>query len=782
VLQITTPPRSDSKTDTWISVYGPAVSLLSLGTLGFFYVLALFSALCLAGRELDLAVFLSCVLVLPLVCGTIYADLLRPSAKSWGPVAESINVWTVVLALIALTAVSLTKRLLAAGPAFWTTSASTVVLATLGIHVLAIASLLWWQLGSTGCRQVPKWAVEFARSAALQISMLAAVFFITVVALFRLEPGRFQLKRYPLLAGFDSSFALIGACALLAAATLLFRLEASLERRNQRALARIRRMTLLAATVLTCGLYFDFLFHSDPLHYLTNIGPALHLLHGGILMVDTFSQYGPGPVVATLLGFRIAPISFGTANVVVQLFNLAFYIGFLACLYRMTSRKLPALLLGLFAIGFMWALWAWGEWSLNGAPSVLGFRYLPPLLMVLALSLMQAPNRWSFFTAFATFFAGLWSLEALVGTLAIHLLFLLMEDLRERAYRRLPFDALTAILPAGAAILVMIGATEVWAKSLPDFGGYLGFFKHYNALSSYWGIAADGLFWGWVPLLLAYFLVMAAAWLRVVDPKNRLLPLDDHQLFHRYVPMAGLLAITGAYYASRAVDFTVASALLPFCAIAIPAGLDMASLYQVKRWPGIIIASIPILAVLWAFTHSLFVLYSTGPRYYSFAIHECRDKGHCTPRSLAHTAQERLRHRLWLEQPGADRRGIVKQAVDLSEHWAADREKLVMLDPGAPSLTAFMNDVALMHGGKWHLWPLSLTFSDELNAVLREKILASPVKLTDGDVVIIRKDEEALGPLEKGILQKVRSSSTLCTLPGEATDVAAYRVSLTGAC
>jgi hypothetical protein len=124
--------------------------------------------------------------------------------------------------------------------------------------------------------------------------------------------------------------------------------------------------------------------------------------------------------------------------------------------------------------------------------------------------------------------------------------------------------------------------------------------------------------------------------------------------------------------------------------------------------------------------------------------------------------------------------------VDLSERWAADREKLVMLlgpmDPGAPSLTAVMNEVALMHGGKWHLWPLSFTFSDELNAVLREKILASPVKLTDGDVVIIRKDEEALGPLEKGILQKVRSSSTLCALPGEATEVAAYRVSLTGAC
>lgn len=787
MLQITTPPHSHTERDTWISVYGPTTSLLSLGTLGFFYALILFSMLGLAGRELDLALFLTCVLVLPLVCAAIYTYLLRPGlAKSWAPLAESINIWTVVLALITLTAVSLIKRFLSAGPAFWTASASTVVLVILAIHVIAIASLLCWHLGSAGRRKAPQWAVGFAQLRTLQVSTFAAVFFITVVALFRIEPDRFQPKRYPLLAGFDSAFALIGACALLIAVALLFRREAALERRNQRALARIQQMALLATAVLTCGLYFDFSFHGDPLHYLANIGPALHLLHGGILMIDTFSQYGPGPIVATMLGFKVGPVSFGTANLIVQLFNLAFYVVFLACLYRMTSRKLSALLLGLLAIGLVWAMWSWGEWSLNGAPSILGFRYLPSSLMVLALSVMQPPSRWSFFTASATFFSGLWSLEALAGTLAIHLLFLLMVDLRERAYLRLPFDALTAIVPAGAAVLFTIGVTEIWGKGLPDFGAYLSFFISYNTLSSFWGIAADGLFWGWVPMLLAYFLVMAAAWLCLVDPKKRLFPLDDHQLFYHYVPMAGLLAIMSAYYAGRAVDFTITPALLPFCAIAIPAGLETASLYRAKRWPAIIIALIPILAVLWALTYSLFALYSNGPRYYSFAIHECRDQGHCTPSSLWQTAQERLRDRLWLDQPGADDKGIVKQAVQLSERWAADREKLVMLlghmNPGAPTLTTVMSEVALMHAGKWHLWPLSLIFSDELNAALREKILASPVRLTEGDVVIVRKDEETLGRLEKGILQKVRSSATLCTLPSEAIDVAAYRVSLTGAC
>jgi hypothetical protein len=205
----------------------------------------------------------------------------------------------------------------------------------------------------------------------------------------------------------------------------------------------------------------------------------------------------------------------------------------------------------------------------------------------------------------------------------------------------------------------------------------------------------------------------------------------------------------------------------------------MASLYRAKRWAAIVIASIPILAVLWSFTYSFFVLYSNGSRFYSFAIHECRDKGHCTPRSLAHTAQERLRDRLWLDRPGADDKGIVKQAVHLSERWAADREKLVML---LGHMTSGFGEVALMHTSKWHLWPLSVLVSDELNKALREKILASPVKLREGDVVIIRKDEETLGALEKAILQKLRLTSTLCALPEESSEIVAYRVSLTDAC
>src|SRR5262249_522038 len=186
MLQITNPLHRKAETDAWISVYN-STSLLSLGTLAFFYALVLFSVLGLAGRELNLALFVTCVMVLPPVCAAVKTYLLRPSLARWSSLAESINTWTVVLGLIALTIVSLIKLVLAAGPAFWTKSASAVVLVTLAIHVFAITSLLWWQLGSAGRRQAARSATEFARLRTLQLCTFAAVFFMSVVALFRIE-------------------------------------------------------------------------------------------------------------------------------------------------------------------------------------------------------------------------------------------------------------------------------------------------------------------------------------------------------------------------------------------------------------------------------------------------------------------------------------------------------------------------------------------------------------------------------------------------------------------
>jgi hypothetical protein len=71
-------------------------------------------------------------------------------------------------------------------------------------------------------------------------------------------------------------------------------------------------------------------------------------------------------------------------------------------------------------------------------------------------------------------------------------------------------------------------------------------------------------------------------------------------------------------------------------------------------------------------------------------------------------------------------------------------------------------DLALLHAGKSSRWPVSYTLTDELIPRLAESIAAAPVELRDGEPVIVRRDETALGPLEREILRRLRERVRLC--------------------
>ena len=94
-------------------------------------------------------------------------------------------------------------------------------------------------------------------------------------------------------------------------------------------------VTLLFFILAIPILYFDFSLSVEPLHYLTNIAPAFHIYNGGILLNDTFSQYGPGPMVATYLAGLFFGFSF-SSFVVLKLFHLWFF-NFLICGFPISS-------------------------------------------------------------------------------------------------------------------------------------------------------------------------------------------------------------------------------------------------------------------------------------------------------------------------------------------------------------------------------------------------------------------------------------------------------------
>jgi hypothetical protein len=771
----------------WLALLGAVVPYSALGVLALPGLALLFFVTGVHGEHRDLWLFLSGVVLLPPLGAAAVIRWVRP-AGTGGPAnrIETVLCWSATLALAAMACAPLLIRMGGLGDRLRRRFAA-------GVVPTALTSL------ETRETQALAFILAFTGMAVMLFWVDPADPYLNVLVRTFIQPP-FDGSPAPVGRG----MAIIAGALAVAAAVVLSRYEARMLRRADPRLSRVRGWAMGLAVLATPMVFFDYSLTADPLHYLTNIGPALHVLHGGTQMVDVFSQYGPGPVGVTAASFLIGPATFGTAQVTVQAFNFVYYALWLTCLFRMSRLKLPSLLLGLGVIALFFAAWAHGYGNVNDAPSVLGFRYWPSLVMVLALSCLPSGRRHSRLTAIGTAAAGVWSVETLVGTLGIHAGFLVLAALRTRSLRRVPLDLLAAAAPAAVAQAALAVLTFAWAGTMPDYRTYLAFLSTYNMLEWPWAISADPRFYGWIGMLLAIYIVLGDAWVRAMDPARRITSLDDRALFHAFVPMALLLALQGAYFVARSVDYTLVMALLPFGALAIPAGVALVEVAWSEKGVPRLLALGPCAACVWAGAFSAMSLlrphYSIVDRPcpdltrcasapYSLIVHECRDHGRCTPAALARGLADSLRARPGLERVGNprgdywfDRAGLARDAVAAIEAWAGDDRAITVLLSGQRPDDFLANEIALMYTGTWHRWPRSFTFSDELVDALARRILAAPIRLRAGELVVVRRDEDALGRVDAGILRRIRAEDHLCPIDQPSAVVAAYRVAGPSGC
>jgi len=124
--------------------------------------------------------------------------------------------------------------------------------------------------------------------------------------------------------------------------------------------------------------------------------------------------------------------------------------------------------LGLIVLTFWLSGWAYGEGNVNVTPSVLAVRYLPAMLMTVALSTEAKGNRHSILTFLVSFLAAFWSAEAVAAVLALHCGFLTLVNLRDRSFRRLAVDLALACVP------IVIGLTALSLSILLAVGQVAG--------------------------------------------------------------------------------------------------------------------------------------------------------------------------------------------------------------------------------------------------------------------------------------------------------------------
>lgn len=751
----------------------PSVTLAAYGIVLFAYAAMLGSLAGFPDRPRDALLFL--------FAGVLLAPLSfwlrsRLSVVRNGQAIEAATVWVAAAMPALLVATQQLVRFASGGMDTWSLWSHSGLVLLLALHGVVVARLL------TAPGQPVTVPTLLARQD-IRNGALAAAMLIATILLFRFDPesagtgepiGLLIGPPLDTLSESGRRMGLFASALVIALAGLLLFAEPWVRERHSRAAALLAGLALFVAMVSSIGMFFDFSLQLEVLHYLTNVAPALHMQAGGTPMVDTFSQYGPAPVVLTRLAFALGPDTLGTAQVMVQAANLAFFCLWLACLWRMSAYRLAAMLLGVAAIGLQLAVWDFGNGNLAVAPSILGLRHLPTLLLVFALSTLRPPNRHSGLSLGAVFLAGLWSFETLVGTLGVYFGFLAFQELRRQSITGLIRDGAIALAPVFAAV----GATclGAWLRSgqLPRYDLYLRFFGTYNPLSEFWAFPTNPAFFGWMVPLLAIFLVFANALARRGEAGR-----ETDTLYYRTVPMALFVLPTGAYFAFRSYDYTLAVALLPTMALIIPAALNWT--YRLGRTPGTarLLTMVPALIGFWLIAYAGMALGRAGGPY-SFALQECRDHGRCSAAALASGLDRKLHGRDVLEPVGnflSDRwmtilapQNLLPDAVDIIEREApADARVTVLLGQSIAS------ELALLHTGKWQHWPISFVYTDQLVSRLARKIAATPVDLPAGALIVVAPGD-GLGSMERSIWQRLQDEHTLCAVAETSGAVDAYRI------
>jgi hypothetical protein len=750
------PVRGESR----LGVAGQLAVALVLLSMGLLYAIFIGASIDFSRKVLEISVAATELFFVSAIVGKL---LLADRPSPWrNERFVPFMVWTAICSgLSAVLFVGLTLLIHRSGRSveFWQAWAGRILVVSLVVH--ASGALALAPLGLLRSRFAH---LDLEKSASVALVLI----FSSLVLNFHVEPTNpwfNPLLQFVLAPAFHQAPALgvISAIVTVAAVLAVARYEQAPFLASYPAAVYFRKAGLPVVIAAMAIFYFDFRLPADPMHYLTNASPAMRLLHGGIPLVDTFSQYGPGPMIATSAAFAALPPTLGTASMLVQCFNLLFFTVLLVSLSRLTSARIASAILGSAIISVLLGCWGSGYSNLAAAPSNMGFRYLWPATMVLAISLLPSSRTWSGWTAAASAISAVWSIEAFVASVVIHLGFVVTVRIAQRKRHLLLRELPIAMLPSIVALSAFSVLIALWSGRLPDFGTYLRFLGVYNAFSDYWGIVAVNTFWGWIPVLILLSLIGSLVWKLLLARTTGFGDKADRDILYGYLPMATLAAFITLYYLGRSVDNVLLLALLPLSCLTVAPYLSATANWRrwgPSAWTGF---GLITFSIFWGLSCGYVYLYRPNSPYH-MAFHECRYDGHCSVSDLISTlgrAVEKNEPAIGtISYIGPDGEKMIDEAVSLIRANFRDEHASVFL--GTFQGRSLATDLALLQAGKSSRWPISYTFTDEMLPRLAESISAAPIELKDGEPVIVRRDETALGPLEREILRRLRDRVRLC--------------------
>lgn len=290
---------------------------------------------------------------------------------------------------------------------------------------------------------------------------------------------------YPFFSGQYSTAAAKIFLSLLVGMLVLFIKEPFQNRRKSLMILYGIDALIIVLIILAClDASFSIHLHQQGFY----LGPVNRVLHGGLLLVDTFCQYGVAVIyfLAFLFKGGWAPFSYqGFSLIISILFILQFCCVYLL-LVKLVKNRFYALLLLIVAL----LLGVYGTLGvMQAAPSTGPLRFgLPYMVLVLILIRrgFQKPHRLTMvFEYLLVGLSSLWSFETFIYTLFMYVGICLFESFEEGGDDRLllcPFFQRLIFLSGSIMMfqLLFILFTYAGSQKFPDWNTYFDFIRIYS--------------------------------------------------------------------------------------------------------------------------------------------------------------------------------------------------------------------------------------------------------------------------------------------------------------
>jgi hypothetical protein len=524
----------------------------------------------------------------------------------------------------------------------------------------------------------------------------------------------------------------------------------------------LESLAILAAGIVILGLYDDGHF-VDMGHYMPLVGPALHAVHGGIPMVDTYSQYGFLPWFIYRAAFAVFPPTFGTAAVVNRLINLAYFSVFLLTLFFVSRRRLSAVwfFLPALLVALLWMITPSGMLNMNALPMTLGGRNLVPAAM--SLLMVAEPRRpWARWTALVLLMlASLSSVEILAFTFAPWGYCLVLDSVRARSIRLFLREAALACVAVAAAQAAFFGLIYFSTGAVADYGIYFDLFLKFRPVEeSGWSLPFVSDYALWLPIGFAYFLVMAAAFYRAL---RRDAP---DSIVERLVPVAAFGLGPFAYFFGRPQEATLPLSCLPFAVVAI--GIAESVFINARRFGPVGPALCVVIALSFAFIIADGLEHFMRPFDPSQAnatiLRRCFTQEGCrladVPGNISlalHT--QPLDPRTKVGYSVGDDTPRIEEAISMLRRFAPNALYVGMLSDRIPMVYADANaaigTTAFMATGQWFAWSISSPLNDGTSPLITDQVVKRVASTPAGMLIIIPNDRNNWVNLNQAILDRL---------------------------